>query len=646
MKNLLLLVCVAVSFTASVLAQAPEKMNYQGVARDLSGNVLPNQNIGLRITLHSGSSGGATVYQETHNTTTNAFGLFNLEIGSGSVVSGTFSSITWGSNSFYVQVELDPAGGVSYTNMGTSQLISVPYALYAKSSGSVGPTGPTGATGTGVAGPTGPTGNTGAAGATGPTGAANANGTINYVSKFTAATTLGNSSIFDNGLVGIGTTSPSAPLHLYGSADPLLLLDGPASEQSVLKFSTAGTGKWGWYVPGGGADFSLWNYQNSSDYAMFNGTTGDIYLAPSAGNVGIRNSSPTNVLSVTGGGDFSGFVGIGTTTPAYPLDILHGGSTGIRIKSSSSFSVLDIDAASGDAALRFANAGVNQWNIRNRPGDNYLQIFELGGGGSRLVIQDGTGNVGIGSDSPSGLLDVVSIAGNYAGHFANNVLGSTTHVIHAEANHTGNSDATAVYGQNIISGFYGYGVRGDGGWYGVRGEASVTGTSSRYGVYGSAAGSSGTCYGVYGTASGTGTNYAGFFSGDVYSSGTYLPSDANLKSNVKDFSNALATITAIPVKSYSYKTDGIYGKMSLPKGNQVGIMAQDLEAVYPGLVKTSYFEDVISYEKGLVTKENIESIDYKAVNYTGLVPVLVKAMQEQNEVIQDLQRRIEALEAK
>ena len=136
------------------------------------------------------------------------------------------------------------------------------------------------------------------------------------------------------------------------------------------------------------------------------------------GQWNIRNRPADDYLEIfeLGGGgsrmviqDATGNVGIGeTTAPAYKLDVLHGGATGERIRSSASFSVLDIDAFSGDAALRFINNGVNQWNVRNRPSDNYLEIFELGGGGSRMVIQDATGNVGIGeTTAPAHKLDVL-----------------------------------------------------------------------------------------------------------------------------------------------------------------------------------------------------------------------------------------------
>jgi hypothetical protein len=143
---------------------SPQLMNYQGVARDNGGNVLVNQNIALQLSVISGSIGGAVEYTETQATLTNDFGLFNIEIGGGTVTSGAFSAINWGSASHFLKVELDATGGTSYQEMGTSQLLSVPYAFYAKVSGSAAPgaTGPTG--------PQGPTGNDGEIGSIGPTG--------------------------------------------------------------------------------------------------------------------------------------------------------------------------------------------------------------------------------------------------------------------------------------------------------------------------------------------------------------------------------------------------------------------------------------------------------------------------------------------
>jgi len=117
------------------IAQAPQKFNYQGIARNSSGSPLSSTAIGLRLTVHDGSASGTTVYQETFTPTTNAYGLYNVAVGTGTVVTGTFAGINWSTGSKYMQVEIDPAGGTSYTSLGSDQLLSVPYAMYAANSG-------------------------------------------------------------------------------------------------------------------------------------------------------------------------------------------------------------------------------------------------------------------------------------------------------------------------------------------------------------------------------------------------------------------------------------------------------------------------------------------------------------------------------
>lgn len=185
MKKLTSLFCLTI-LAALSYAQAPLKMNYQGVARDNGGNVLANQSITLRLTIHESTATGPNVYQEMQPVTTNQFGLFSIKIGENGVgIVGDLALIDWGVTPHFLEVEMDPTGGLSFSDLGTSELVSVPYALYAETTGSggVGPTGPTGPTGpigltgpsgadgsTGPAGSTGPTGQTGAQGATGPTG--------------------------------------------------------------------------------------------------------------------------------------------------------------------------------------------------------------------------------------------------------------------------------------------------------------------------------------------------------------------------------------------------------------------------------------------------------------------------------------------
>jgi len=134
MKKILLSAGILLGlFSAS--AQVPEKMSYQAIVRNISGQVLANQNVAIRVSILQGSPAGAAVYSERITGITNVNGLVSLEIGSGTVLTGTFNTINWSTGNYYLKTETDPTGGTNYTIAGTSQLLSVPYAMYAKTAG-------------------------------------------------------------------------------------------------------------------------------------------------------------------------------------------------------------------------------------------------------------------------------------------------------------------------------------------------------------------------------------------------------------------------------------------------------------------------------------------------------------------------------
>ncbi len=208
MKKTLLIALLASVTSLSAWAQAPQKFNYQGVARDNTGKSLDNKTIGLRISILDGSSTGTAQYVETQSATTNQFGLYSLQVGGGTVVSGTMSGVTWSSGSKYMKVEIDPNGGSAYTDLGAGQLLSVPYALYAAA----------------PAGPAGPQGPQGPQGVQGPAGSANMSGTSGYHVKFNTSTSGNNSALYEtsSGLIGMGTTSPTSDIHV-STADSMQL---------------------------------------------------------------------------------------------------------------------------------------------------------------------------------------------------------------------------------------------------------------------------------------------------------------------------------------------------------------------------------------------------------------------------------------
>ena len=145
MKPLLTFLFLAIS--AVVFSQAPQSIPYQAIIRNTDGSTMANAAVTITFKIHDNSATGTVVYEETHNNNTNAQGLVSLNVGGGTAVTGTFSGIQWGTRSKFLQVLMNAGNGV--VDLGTQQMMSVPYALYAANS-QPGPQGETGAAGVGI----------------------------------------------------------------------------------------------------------------------------------------------------------------------------------------------------------------------------------------------------------------------------------------------------------------------------------------------------------------------------------------------------------------------------------------------------------------------------------------------------------------
>jgi hypothetical protein len=224
-------------------------------------------------------------------------------------------------------------------------------------------------------------------------------------------------------------------------------------------------------------------------------------------------------------------------------------------------------------------------------------------------------STGSGTGSTVGMLSVV-LPGSGSSSFAG-VKGVAT----------GNSSTNNVYGL----------------WGIANGTSSTQSTPRNFGVFGYATGGGpGSNIGVYGKVDAVGSgggDWAGFFEGDVYTTGAYYPSDASIKDNVQPIVNAVAGILNLQPKTYTFNQDQNNG-MNFPSGNQIGLIAEEVEAVYPELVRIV----TIPGDKDSAGNEIGESLEIKGLNYTGLIPVLIAAFQEQNAAISSLAERVDELE--
>lgn len=307
MKKISLFITVLTLLSALAYAQSPQKMNYQTVVRNSNGAVLANTPVKFRFTIHDGSATGTAVFTETQTTTTNQLGLVSLEIGQ----LNNLAVVNWGQGAKYLQVETDINNTGTYTDMGASQLISVPYALYAANS-NAGPQGPTGAqgvtgpTGAGVTGPTGPTGNNGATGQTGATGADGLQGAAGAPGVTGPTGPTGNDGVAgpqgNTGPTGAGggATGPTGPQGATGNdgaagAQGPTGADGPAG----LTGNTGPTGPTG----ATGTTGLLPDGSSAGNTTYWNGTqwvTNNSNIYNNGGNVGIGTTNPNAKLEVQG----------------------------------------------------------------------------------------------------------------------------------------------------------------------------------------------------------------------------------------------------------------------------------------------------------------------------------------------------------
>lgn len=298
--------------------------------------------------------------------------------------------------------------------------------------------------------------------------------------------------------------------------------------------------------------------------------------------------------------------------------IINAGGTGLdlsgRIVMRNGTSPLDINYGAGVWLYKADNSGL----LGFMGTQNNQNIGFYGGPvGWGLAYDAINSRVGIGTATPAFILDVTSNASK-TGNFVNT---STSY------------SSTGVYGSCNSSPGNGNGVLGEGGRVGVYGVANVSGGGNRYGIYGEAIGGT-TAYGIYGYAGSSGTNWAGYFAGDVYAL-TYTTSDRKLKSDITPLTGALSIIHQLNPTFYTFKTSE-FQQMQLPEGIHYGLIADEVRQVIPGIVKRAVHPATYENHDEVNGKKLSNEVEFNTVNYTEVIPILIGAVQEQQAMIEEL----------
>jgi len=549
------------------LAQAPQKMNYQAVIRNASNALLTNQIVQMRISVLQGSDVGTPQYAELHTTSTNANGLVTIAIGAGSPVLNSFSDIDWANGPFFIKTETDPTGGTNFTIIGTSQLMSVPYALFSANGGGGGQVGPQGPQGpNGPQGPAGPVGTQGIQGPSGPagaTGSAGPQGNTGLNGDKYTTTSLTNLSIsvgsktlnLEPGLsYAVGQTviiANSVSNFMTGTVVSYNSTTGAMTANVTLTAGSGSFNSWSVSLNGAPGPSGATGNTGATGVAGPQGTQGPQGPAGATGSQGPAGAiGPAGSIGATGPTGATGAPGVtGAVGPAGAANIngttnriikftsataggnsqLFDNGTNVGLGTTSPEEKLDVRSSNTGHVAKFANtniAGTSSLAFSDNTNTNQMFVGYANTGYSnpllngkgyvlanrlvfstqnvnRLEITE-TGNIGIGNTTPTYLLDIVDPAGFRAVSAINTTPGST--------------DRIGLFGSHNVTPYYGIGVYGEGGYRGVQGLGLLIGSTVNTGIYGNA-GNGITNYGVYGTAF-SGTSYGVYSAGNFTCTGT------------------------------------------------------------------------------------------------------------------------------